>query len=90
MENLRKTLRSIVKDPRHFFKLSIQGLLVGIFSGLMVCLYRFLLGASESILRDFLPLINSNIFYIIMWFSLLIVLALILAYLVKWEPNSAQ
>lgn len=89
MENLRKTLRSIVKDPRHFFKLSIQGLLVGIFSGLMVCLYRFLLGASESILRDFLPLINSNIFYIIMWFSLLIALALILAYLVKWEPNSA-
>ena len=66
MENLQKTLRSIVKDPRHFFKLSIQGLLVGIFSGLMVCLYRFLLGASESILRDFLPLINSNIFYIIM------------------------
>ena len=81
MKEAQKTFRSIVENPRHIFKLTIQGVLVGIFSGLMVCLYRFLLNGSEDILRQYLTIINGNIFYIVLFFVFLIILGLLTAYL---------
>ena len=85
---LQKTLRSVVDNPKHIFKLAVQGIFVGIFAGIMVCLYRFLLYSSESILRNFLEFINGNIFLIIAWFIILAILGLFTAFLVKWEPDS--
>lgn len=85
---LLKNLRAIVNNPKHLSKLAIQGILVGIFAGLMVCLYRFLLSGSETVLRDLLTFINGNIFLIILWFIALAILGLITAFLVKWEPDS--
>ena len=85
---LQKTLRSVVDNPKHIFKLAVQGIFVGIFAGIMVCLYRFLLYSSESILRNFLEFINGNIFLIIVWFIILAILGLFTAFLVKWEPDS--
>ena len=67
---LQKTLRSVVDNPKHIFKLAVQGIFVGIFAGIMVCLYRFLLYSSESILRNFLEFINGNIFLIILYLLL--------------------
>ena len=88
MKMLQKTLRSVVDNPKHIFKLAVQGIFVGIFAGIMVCLYRFLLYSSESILRNFLEFINGNIFLIIVWFIILAILGLFTAFLVKWEPDS--
>lgn len=88
MKMLQKTLRSVVDNPKHIFKLAVQGIFVGIFAGIMVCLYRFLLYSSESILRNFLEFINGNIFLIIAWFIILAILGLFTAFLVKWEPDS--
>ena len=85
---LLKNLRAIVNNPKHLSKLAIQGILVGIFAGLMVCLYRFLLSGSETVLRDLLTFINGNIFLIILWFIALAILGFITAFLVKWEPDS--
>ena len=85
---LLKNLRAIVNNPKHLSKLAIQGILVGIFAGLMVCLYRFLLSGSETVLRDLLTFINGNIFLILLWFITLTILGLITAFLVKWEPDS--
>ena len=88
MKEVQKTFRSIVENPRHIFKLTIQGILVGIFSGLMVCLYRFLLNGSEDILRHYLTIINGNIFYIVLFFVFLIILGLLTAYLMRWERDA--
>ena len=88
MKEVQNTLKSIVENPKHIFKLTIQGILVGIFSGLMVCLYRFLLNGSEDILRGYLLIINGNIFYIVLFFIFLIILGLLTAYLMRWERDA--
>ncbi len=62
---------------------------MGIFAGLMVCLYRFLLAGSESILRDYLTIIHGNVFYIILFFIALAVMGLLIDFLTKWEVDSA-
>ena len=67
MKALEKTLKSVVENPKYIFRLTLQGVMVGIFAGLMVCLYRFLLSGSEHVLRDYLSIINGNIFYIIIF-----------------------
>ena len=89
MNNLEKTLKSISENPKYIFKLSIQGIMVGIFAGLMVCLYRFLLYVSENVLRDYLTIINGNILYILLFFTALIIMGLLVDFLTKWEKDSA-
>ena len=88
MKEVQNTFKSIVENPRHIFKLTIQGILVGIFSGLMVCLYRFLLYGSEDVLRSYLTIINSNILYIALFFIFLIILGLLTAFLMRWEKDA--
>ena len=46
MKALEKTLKSVAENPKYIFRLTVQGVMVGIFAGLMVCLYRFLLYGS--------------------------------------------
>ena len=77
MKNLEKTLKSIVENPKYIFRLSVQGVMVGIFAGLMVCLYRFLLSESEHILRNYLTIIQTNVVYIVLFFVFLAVLMII-------------
>ena len=89
MKNLEKTLKSVVENPRYIFRLTIQGVMVGIFAGLMVCLYRFLLAGSESVLRDYLSIIQSNVLYIILFFIVLVLLGFLIDFLTKWEKDSA-
>lgn len=89
MNSLQKTLRSVTENPKHIFKLTIQGIMVGIFAGLMVCLYRFLLAGSENILRDYLSIINGNVLYIVLFFIALVVMGLLVDFLTKWEADSA-
>ena len=89
MKALEKTLKSVVENPKYIFRLTLQGVMVGIFAGLMVCLYRFLLSGSEHVLRDYLCIINGNIFYIIIFFIALALMGLLIDFLTKWEVDSA-
>lgn len=89
MKTLEKTLKSVSENPRYIFRLTIQGVLVGIFAGLMVCLYRLLLSVSESVLRGGLGIIHGNVFYIILFFIALIIMGLLIDWLTKWEADSA-
>ena len=88
MKQVQDTLKSIVENPRHIFKLTVQGVLVGIFAGLMVSLYRYLLYASEDVLRSYLDIINGNLIYIIVFFVGLIILGLLTAWLMRWERDA--
>ena len=90
MKTLEKTLKSVSENPRYIFRLTMQGIMVGIFAGLMVCLYRYLLYGSEHILREFLAIINGNTFYIILFFAALAIMGLLTDWLTKWEPDSAS
>jgi len=89
MKSLEKTLKSVTENPKYIFRLTVQGVLVGIFAGLMVCLYRLLLAGSESVLRDYLSIIHGNVFYIILFFIALAIMGLLIDFLTKWEADSS-
>ena len=89
MKSLEKTLKTVTENPKYIFRLTVQGVMVGIFAGLMVCLYRFLLNGSETILRDYLSMIHGNVLYIILFFISLAVMGLLIDFLTKWEVDSA-
>ena len=89
MRALEKTSKSVVENPRYIFRLTVQGIMVGIFAGLMVCLYRFLLYGSEHVLREYLSVINGNLIYTILFFIALAVMGLLVDWLTKWEVDSA-
>lgn len=89
MKALEKTLKSVAENPRYIFRLTIQGVMVGIFAGLMVCLYRFLLYGSENVLRGYLTVIKGNVFYIVLFFIALAVMGLLVDLLTKWEADSS-
>ena len=89
MKALEKTLKSVVENPKYIFRLTLQGVMVGIFAGLMVCLYRFLLSGSEHVLRDYLSIIIGYIFYIFIFFIALALMGLLIDFLTKWEVDSA-
>ena len=89
MKSLEKTLKSVVENPKYIFRLTVQGVMVGIFAGLMVCLYRYLLYGSEHVLRDYLSIIHGNVFYIILFFIALAVMGLLVDWLTRWEVDSS-
>lgn len=89
MKAIEKTLDTIVKNPKYILKLIIQGITIGVFAGLCVCLYRFLLAGSEDVLFNIVDYIKGDVFLIILWFIVLFILALIVSYLLKWEPMSS-
>lgn len=89
MKTLERTLKSVVENPKYIFRLTIQGIMVGIFAGLMVCLYRFLLYGSEHVLRDYLSVISGNLTYTILFFIALAVMGLLVDVLTRWEVDSA-
>ena len=89
MKTLEKTLKSVAENPKYIFRLTVQGVMVGIFAGLMVCLYRFLLYGSENILRGYLTIIKGNVFYIVLFFIALAIMGLLVDLLTKWEVDSS-
>ena len=89
MNLIEKTLRSVAENPKYIFRLTVQGIMVGIFAGLMVCLYRFLLYGSESVLRNYLSIINGNLLYTLLFFIALAIMGLLIDFIIKWERDSA-
>lgn len=89
MNRVEKTLKSMAENPKYIFRLTVQGVMVGIFAGLMVCLYRYLLYGSENVLRSYLSLIRGNLLYIILFFIALAIMGLLIDFLIKWEKDSA-
>ncbi len=71
-------------------KLFAEGILVGIFSGLMISLFRFLLNEAETG-REILyqRIASGGSFLMGIWFLILLVLALILTWLTHHEPMAS-
>ena len=89
MKSLEKTLKSVSENPKYIFRLTVQGVMVGVFAGLMVCLYRWLLAGSEFVLRDYLKVISGNITYTILFFIALAIMGILIDFLIRWEKDSS-
>ena len=89
MNLVEKTLKSVAENPKYIFRLTIQGVMVGIFAGLMVCLYRYLLYGSENVLRSYLTIIRGNLLYLVLFFIALAIMGFLIDLLIKWEKDSA-
>lgn len=66
-------------------QLVIEGLLVGIFAGLVSVLYRYALACADTIRNAALSFCSGSPLRIAGWFIILIVLALLVTWLLKWE-----
>ncbi len=66
--------------------LVFEGLLVGVFAGLVSTLYRFALGKADEIRDAALSFCTGNPLRIAGWFVVLAVLAVLVSWLLKWEP----
>ena len=67
-------------------QLVIEGLLVGVFAGLVSVLYRFALEQADAIRNAALAFSAGNPLRMAGWFAVLIGLALLVTWLLKWEP----
>lgn len=66
-----------------------EGALVGLFAGALVTLYRLALTWAERLLRSVIATFGESPLHIAFWFCALIVMALVVAALVRWEPATS-
>ncbi len=89
MKMIRQTLGLNVDDSKYYIKLIIEAVLIGLFSGLVVSLYRLGLDHSEHFLSATLKYIQGDLLLTIAWFFILAIMGIITALLVKWDPDSS-
>ena len=84
---MKKDTSNTIKRAQRFPVILIgEGLLVGAVSGLVVMFYRIALTYAGEWLNEILTFIKGHPLRILAWFAVLILLALIVGRLVKWEP----
>lgn len=85
----QNTIRKIEQKNKEAFYLIVRGLEVGVASGLITVLYRWLLSFAEGRLMSVLDYIAGNGIKIFCWLVVLAVLGVIVALINKWEPMAA-
>lgn len=84
---MKKDTSHTIKRAQRFPVILIgEGLLVGLVGGLVVLLYRVALTYAGKWLETVLSWIKGNPFRIAGWFLVLMLIAIIVGKLVKWEP----
>ena len=66
--------------------LLLEGLIVGLFAGLVACVYRFLLSYGEKIAYMMVNYVQNHSLFIICLFILLLLIGFIISKLLKYEP----
>ncbi len=85
----KNTIRKIEQKNKEAFYLIVRGLEVGVASGLITVLYRFLLSFAEDKLMWALDFIAGSKPKIIVWLLILAVLGFGVALINKWEPMAS-
>ena len=84
---MKKDTSHTLKRAQRFPVILIgEGLLVGAVSGLIVMFYRIALTYAGQWLNEILGYIKGHPVRIIGWFAVLLLLAVVVGRLVKWEP----
>ena len=90
MKNKDKTtIRKIESKRTESLFLIIRGVEVGIASGLVCVAYRFMLQLAESGLDTVIEAVKGNGIKTLLWFAALCLIGVIVAYIIKWEPDVA-
>ncbi|MDO5820610.1 MAG: ClC family H(+)/Cl(-) exchange transporter [Methanobrevibacter sp.] len=87
MKMIKRTLGFNVENSKYILILSIEAILIGLFSGLVVSLYRLSLNTSENILFSTIEYVKGDLFLTMAWFCILAIMGFITALLVKWDPD---
>ena len=66
--------------------LVVEGLLVGVFAGLVTSLYRYLLDRADDIRNAAIGFCSGSPLRMLGWFGALAVMAVVVTLLLKWEP----
>lgn len=91
MATTDRLVKDMIRERRFHFRLFIEGILVGIFAGCVIALFRYLLGVSE-ILRPMIYSIvedsfNNGDYYVpAIYFSAFVIIAWLLMKIVDNEP----
>lgn len=86
-DKVKKDIPGMLKRAERFQVILIgEGVLVGIVAGLVVLLYRVALEYAGHWLTKVLEFTGQSIAYMTMWFVVLLIMALIVSRLVKFEP----
>ena len=86
-DKVKKDIPGMLKRAERFQVILIgEGVLVGIVAGLVVLLYRVALEYAGHWLTKVLEFTGQSIAYMAMWFVVLLIMALIVSRLVKFEP----
>lgn len=88
MQNNNETVvaKTISRFKTFRYYLVLEGIGVGIFSGLIIVLFRLILEHANDFLHSVLATAKGNPIFIIFWFLALLVAAFSVWALLKWEP----
>lgn len=85
----QNTIRKIEQKNKEAFYLIVRGLEVGVVSGLITVLYRWLLTVAEEKLMSVIDFVSGNGVRIAIWLIILGVLGLFVGAINKWEPMAS-
>ncbi len=85
-EKLKSTFRKLEYHRTESFYLIVRGIEVGIASGLICVLYRFLLSGAEKYLYIVIDYVKGNPIKTALWLFLLSLLGAAVSFIIKWEP----
>ncbi len=78
------------KSDKFEAHLAMEGLLVGAVGGIVVVAYRFCLEHAESWMQEIVQAAKGNALYMAGWFLVLVILAILVARIITWEPYAAS
>lgn len=86
-KSVKKDTKNTIKRAERFQVILIgEGLIVGGIAGFTVILYRIMLEFAETMLLSILGFAEKNVFLIVAWFAVLLLLSQIVGKLLKYEP----
>ena len=83
---MRKNTSQTIRRALYVYLLIGEGLLVGAAAGIVVMLYRIALTYAGQWMNAALDWMRGDMLRTALWFAALLVMALIVSRLVKWEP----
>ena len=89
MDEKRSTKRLLSNWYSFHLKLVLQGIIIGLISGLVIVFYRIAIGYGDTYRGLVYEKIGDQPSYmLILWFLLLALVGIILGYLIKFAPMS--
>ncbi len=77
----------VLNTADHFkYMLILEGIATGLIAGLIAVVYRILLGYAEEGITWVTTMIQKNLWYLVGWFVVLIIIGFMVAWLLKVEP----